>query len=310
MIREKYIHGLLYAVLSSATFGLIPLFSIPLLAGGMSSQTVLCYRFLFAALMMGVIVVMARRNLKLDFKRLCVVVFLSILYALTAILLIESYKSIPSGIATTIHFLYPLAVTLIMSWFFGEKSAISTYIAIVVSLVGVTLLAWGGHHGADFKQGVALAMGTVVTYALYIVGVMKSRASSIDPLTLTFYVLLIGAIMFFIYAIATSGIDPLHSFVQWRDLLLVALVCTVLSDYTLVLAIKHIGSTMTSILGSMEPMTAVVVGVVYFGERFDVASIVGVLLVIIAVVIVIVQGGRDSAEIENGDINKDEDGVS
>lgn len=299
MTREKYLYGVLYAVISSATFGLIPLFSIPLLEGGMSSQTVLCYRFLFAALLMGGIVVLARRNIKLSLRQLYAVVILSVLYALTAILLIESYKYIPSGIATTIHFLYPLAVTLIMSWLFGERTSIATYIAIVVSLIGVILLAWGGHHGGDFKRGVALAMATVVTYAVYIVGVMKSRASRIESLTLTFYVLLIGAIMFFLYAFATTGIDPIHRYVEWRDLLMLALVCTVLSDYTLVLAIKYIGSTMTSILGSMEPMTAVVVGVVYFGERFDAVSIAGVLLVIIAVVMVIVQGGRTKDRIQN-----------
>ena len=299
MTREKYLYGVLYAVISSATFGLIPLFSIPLLEGGMSSQSVLCYRFLFAALLMGGIVVLARRDLKLNLKQFYAVILLSVLYALTAILLIESYKYIPSGIATTIHFLYPLAVTLIMSWLFGERTSIATYIAIVVSLVGVILLAWGGHHGGDFKQGVGLAMATVVTYAVYIVGVMKSRASRIESLTLTFYVLLIGAIMFFLYAFATTGIDPIHHYVEWRDLLMLALVCTVLSDYTLVLAIKHIGSTMTSLLGSMEPMTAVVVGVVYFGERFDAVSIAGVLLVIIAVVMVIVQGGRTKDRMQN-----------
>lgn len=310
MTREKYLYGVTCAVLSSATFGLIPLFSIPLLEGGMSSQSVLCYRFLFAALMMGCIVVLARRDLKLKVNQLYAVVLLSALYALTAIFLIESYKSIPSGIATTIHFLYPLAVTLIMSWLFGERTSIATYIAIVVSLVGVILLAWGGHHGGDFKRGVALAMATVVTYAVYIVGVMKSRASRIDSLTLTFYVLLIGAIMFFLYAFATTGIDPIHHFVEWRNLLMLALVCTVLSDYTLVLAIKYIGSTMTSILGSMEPMTAVVVGVVYFGERFDVASIAGVLLVIIAVVMVIVQGGRNGGGVHVNRLKHDEDGIN
>ena len=88
---------------------------------------------------------------------------------------------------------------------------------------------------------------------------------------------------------ATSGIEAVHSVASWRDLIMLALVCTVLSDYTLILAIKRIGSTRTSILGSMEPLTAVVVGVVYFGERIDTTSVIGLLLVICAVVVVIVQ---------------------
>ena len=290
--REKYIKGVIYAVISSTTFGLIPLFTLPLLQGGVSSQTLLFYRFLFAALMMVAVVWVKKMDIKLSFSQFRIVFGLSILYALTAILLIESYKDIPSGIATTIHFLYPLAVTLIMSWFYGEQTSIATYIALATSIIGVLLLAWGSHDVGDFRIGVLLVLGTVVTYALYIVGVMKSRASKIDSVILTLYVLLIGAMLFFIYAILTSGIEPIHGYVEWRDLIMVALLCTVLSDYTLILAIKNIGSTMASILGSMEPMTAVIIGVVYFGERFDMVSIAGVILIIIAVVVVIVQGGR------------------
>ena len=118
---------------------------------------------------------------------------------------------------------------------------------------------------------------------------MRSRASRVDSIVLTFYVLAFGALLFFLYAMTTSGIEAVHSVASWRDLIMLALVCTVLSDYTLILAIKRIGSTRTSILGSMEPLTAVVVGVVYFGERIDTTSVIGLLLVICAVVVVIVQ---------------------
>lgn len=297
---KRYVKGVIYAVLSSTTFGLIPLFTVPLLRMGVGTETLLFYRFMFAALMLVAVVWLKHYDMKLSYSQLKIVFLLSVLYALTAILLIESYKAIPSGIATTIHFLYPLAVTLIMSWFYGEQSSMITYIALAVSIVGVLLLAWGSHDGGDFRIGVLLALGTVVSYALYIVGVMKSRASQVDSLILTMYVLLICAMLFFIYAILTSGIEPIHSYVEWRDLIMVALICTVLSDYTLVLAIKHIGSTMTSILGSMEPMTAVVIGVVYFGEHFDMVSIAGVILIIVAVVMVIVQGGQSKQQKQEG----------
>lgn len=284
--------GVLYAIASSATFGLIPLFSIPLLSSGIGSPTILCYRFIVAAIIMAGILLFTKRNLRLHAKQLGVTVLLSVLYSLTAILLIESYEYIPSGVATTIHFLYPLAVTLSMSWLFGERTTTTTYIAVVVSLVGVALLAWGDHTQGDFQRGVTLALLTVVTYAAYIVGIMRSSASSIDSLVLTFYVLVIGAGLFFIYAVATTGIEYVHRWSDWRDLIMLALVCTVLSDYTLILAIKRIGSTLTSILGSMEPLTAVVVGVLYFGEQFDSSSVAGLILIITAVVLVIARANR------------------
>lgn len=289
MIQWSRITGVASAVVSSTTFGLIPLFTLSLLALGVGSPTILAYRFLLAAVAMAIVMLFTRRNFRLALDQVAVVAVLAILYASTAILLLESYKYIPSGVATTIHFLYPLAVTLTMAWLFRENISYIIYIAVVLSLIGVALLAWGDHTEGDFARGVTYALVTVVTYAAYIVGVMRSRASRVDSIVLTFYVLAFGALLFFIYALATEGIEALHTWSSWRDIIMLALVCTVLSDYTLILAIKRIGSTKTSILGSMEPLTAVVVGVVYFGERVDAVSIMGLVLIICAVVVVIVQ---------------------
>lgn len=289
MTQWNNITGVTYAVLSSASFGLIPLFSISLLSVGVGSPTILCYRFLVAAVVMAIIMFFTRRSFRLSADVVVAVALLSILYASTAILLLESYKCIPSGVATTIHFLYPLVVTLTMSWLFKERISRSIYVAVVVSLLGVLLLAWGYHTEGNFRLGVTLALLTVVSYAAYIVGVMRSRASRVDSIVLTFYVLAFGALLFLLYAMATTGIEAVHRWGDWRDLIMLAIVCTVLSDYTLILAIKRIGSTRTSILGSMEPLTAVVVGVVYFREHIDATSVVGLILVIVAVVMVIVQ---------------------
>ncbi|MEG0498691.1 MAG: EamA family transporter, partial [Alistipes sp.] len=135
----------------------------------------------------------------------------------------------------------------------------------------------------------AIVSITVFTYAFYIIGVMKTRAAQIDSMILAFYVLSFGAVYFALYALTTTGITLLPTWDLWRNMLLLALLPTVLSNLTLVLAIKSIGSTMTSILGSMEPLTAVVIGVLHFGERFNIDSAAGLILVIVAVIIVILQ---------------------
>lgn len=292
MNKVRGTSGVICAVLSSATFGMIPLFSVPLLDAGLASSSILCYRFLLATVMMAFVMFVSGREFKLHRATFGIVLLLSLLYAATAILLIESYKYIPSGVATTIHFLYPLAVTLIMSFIFRESTSVATYVAVVMSLAGVALLAWGKHFEGDFPRGVVLALSTVVTYALYIVGVMKSRAANVDTIVLTFYVLLFGAVFFFLYAFATDGVEPIRNWNNWRDIILLAFVSTVISDLLLVMAIKRIGSTMTSILGSMEPLTAVIIGVAYFNEHFDLASVVGLILIIVAVTLVIISSGK------------------
>lgn len=282
--------GILFAIASSATFGLIPLFSIPLLKAGMAPPSILFYRLGFAAVMMGAIAVASGRSLRIGAKDATVLAGLGALYLGTSLGLLLSYRYIPSGVTTTIHFLYPLVVALAMILFFGERSSGRLILAIALSLGGVGLLSWGDTGSDAPYKGVLLASCTVFTYAIYIITVMKSRVAQMDSLVLTFYILLFGALCFLLAALATTGrIDPIRSGEEWLNALMLAAVPTVFSNLTLVMAIKRIGSTMTSILGSMEPLTAVAVGVVRFDEGFGPRSAVGLVLVLTAVILVILQ---------------------
>lgn len=289
------LRGVLYAVISSATFGLIPLFSIPLLQGDMSSPAILFYRFGLAAVMMGLIALAARRSFRVTWQEVCALLFLGVMNSGTALGLLRSYAYIPSSVATTINFLYPLGVAIVMTLFFKEKNSIWLLVSILISLVGVALLSWGDIGGPQSDKsivGVGFAGMTVFTYTVYIVGMKKSRASRLDPMILAFYVLLFSACFFLTYALFTTGAPLPVKWNLWQNLLLLALVPTVVSNLTLVMAIKEIGSTMTAILGSMEPLTAVLVGVLHFDEKFGLDSASGLVLVITAVIIVILQAKR------------------
>lgn len=289
------LRGVLYAVVSSATFGLIPLFSIPLLQGGMSSPAILFYRFGLAAAMMGLIALATRRPLRITWPQTGTLLLLGAMYSVTALGLLRSYTYIPSSVATTINFLYPLGVAIVMTLFFREKNSVWLLVAILISLVGVALLSWGDIGGPQSDRaivGVGFAGATVLAYTIYIVGVKKSRISRLDPMIQAFYVLLFSACFFLVYALSTTGAPLPGKWHLWQNLLLLALVPTVVSNLTLVLAIKEIGSTMTSILGSMEPLTAVLVGVLHFGEKFGLDSASGLILIITAVIIVILQAKK------------------
>ncbi|MEG1622232.1 MAG: DMT family transporter [Alistipes sp.] len=282
--------GGIYAILSSGTFGLIPLFSLPLLQSGLHPTSILFYRLGFAALMMGLIVLLTRRSFRVNLRDLVVLAGLGALYLSTSLGLLLSYNYIPSGVTTTINFLYPLVVAIAMSLFFKEKSSIWILVAVLISLAGVGLLSWGDIGNNDPGKGVLFAAMTIFSYAIYIIMMMKSRVATMDSLVLTFYVLLFGALCFLLASLVFVGsIDGLHGGEVWMNILLLAAIPTVFSNITLVLAIKAIGSTMTSILGSMEPLMAVLVGVLHFGETFNMESAAGLILVITSVIIVILQ---------------------
>lgn len=287
--------GIICAIISSGTFGLIPLFSIPLLLSGLSSQTILFWRFVLAALMMGIVALATKRSFRITLHEVWTLLLLAVMYSATALGLLQSYNYIPSGVATTISFLYPLAVAIVMTLFFREKSSVWLFVAILISLAGVALLSWNGEGIAGNREtlvGMGYAGLTVMTYMVYIVGVMKSSVSRLDPMILAFYVLLFSSLFFLLYTTTGNGFQTPSTWNQWQNMLLLALIPTVLSNLTLILAIQQIGSTMTSILGSMEPLTAVLVGVFRFGESFSLDTAIGLILIISAVMIVILNPGR------------------
>ncbi|MFT3995048.1 MAG: DMT family transporter [Dysgonomonas sp.] len=285
----KNIKGIIFALISSGTFGLIPLLSIPVMETGMGAPSILFYRFLFSTLMMGGICLLKKESFKISTQHLTTIFALSLLYAATALLLIFSYNYIPSGVATTIHFMYPILVSILMVIFFKEKKSIILILAAILSLFGVILLCWTG--GEDVKlTGILIASLTIVTYATYIVGINQTKAGRINAEILTFYILLFGALIFLIFGATTTGLESIPNTESFVRIFLLALLCTVVSDLTLVYAIKLVGSTITSILGSTEPLVAVIVGIFYFSEKFTFSSFCGITLIVLSVILVISKG--------------------
>lgn len=289
--------GILYAALSSSTFGLAPLFTLLLLGLGYSSFEVLSYRWGVASLFLGALALLAGRSFRLSWPELRTVFFLSLFRAATSLSLVIAYQHIASGVASTIHFMYPLAVALAMMCFFREKDSVWVFAAIGMSIVGAVLLSLGN---VDFTRGnttlgMVSAAVSVVSYGGYIVGVRKSRAVGIDSTVLTCYVMGLGALYFIAGGLVTGGIRIETDGTAWLCILGVALPATAVSNMTLVQAIKRIGPTLTSVFGALEPLTAVVIGVAVFGEPFTTQGAAGILLIVAAVTIVILHSGRRKA---------------
>lgn len=191
--KRKSIRGLIYAVVSSATFGLVPLFAIPALKAGVSVNSVVFYRFAISALLIGLVLLARRESFRIAKRQLPVIAGFALLYAATSFLLTQSYLYIPSGLATTLHFLYPVLVTILMVVLFKERLSVPVAVATLLALGGIYLLS--GSNGSEVNPtGMALALTTVLTYASYIVGLNRSSIGRIDSLKLTFYILSTGSL--------------------------------------------------------------------------------------------------------------------
>ena len=283
--------GFLYGMTASATFGLLPLFTLPTMAEGMTTDSILCYRMLFASLLVAVLMMVRRVNFSVGVRELSWLVLLGFFYYGSATLLFQAYGSMSSGMATTLHFLYPVGVTLIMAVLFKQRPSPFTIIAIVLALSGVALLSLRGSGGEDGNAslvGILLVLLSGLSYAIYLVTVNNvRRIREMDNLKLTLYVLLSSAGFFLINTSFSGGVQAIPSGSALVNLLLLAFLPTLVSNLALVRAIKSIGSTLTSVLGAMEPLTAIVIGVVVFGETISSTMALGILLIIAAVTIIV-----------------------
>lgn len=285
----RNIKGYLYAAASSSTFGLAPFFTLSLLAAGFSSFEVLAYRWGVASLALATFGIILGETFRIDRKDWGTVFVLSLLRAATSFSLVIAYQHIASGVASTIHFMYPLAVALAMMFFYREKKSFSILFAVFISLIGAGLLSSGeiNFKGGNTAVGLIAAILSVFFYGGYIVGVRKSRAVHIPSTALTCYVMGLGALFFIIGGCFTGGIRLAGGAEIWLNILGLALPATAISNITLVKAIKYIGPTLSSIFGALEPLTAVAIGCWIFKESFTLNSALGILLILTAVIVVV-----------------------
>lgn len=288
--RSGIIAGFVIGLVAAVCYGFIPLFTLPLKQGEaidqLSDPTILFYRFGFASIMMALVMIARRKSFKVTRGELVTLIYLSFISDGSALFLIDGYNYMSSGVATTLHFMYPVVTAVLMMMFYNEARRTATIVAVGMAVAGVGILSWSP-TGDTSARGVVIVLISAVCYALYLIRVNRSRAATMESTKLVFYVLFIGALIFGAEALRQGNFSPLTTTHQWRDLLLLAFVCTFVTNTALVYSVKRIGSTMTAILGALEPLTAVLIGCLVFHEPFNLQVLCGILLIIPAVVIII-----------------------
>ena len=287
----KSASGFIYGIVSSATFGLIPLFTVPLLAGGegMPFMSVLTYRFIFATLFLAALLLIKRQSFTVKAKDLLPLSLLAVFYIVSSLFLIWGYTFMSSGIATTIHFMYPVITTLIMMFIFHEKKSAWRIGAVLTAIAGVYFLSRKDGSGTFDWVGVIVVLISALGYASYLVAIGQMKKLEVKGLKLTFYVFLLSTVMLLAGMFTFGSLDTIDNGSEWTNLLLLAFIPTVISNLTLVEAIKRIGSTLTSVLGAMEPVTAVIIGILVFNEEMSFFIGLGIFMIITAVSVIILK---------------------
>ena len=297
MIHNKRVAiGIVAGLVAAVCYGFIPFFTLPMKvdssADYMSDATILFYRFGLAALLVGLVMLVRRVSFKISRGELVTLTYLAFISDGSALFLIDGYNYMSSGVATTLHFMYPVVTAIIMMVFYDEARRLSTISAIVMAVVGVGIISWDP-TGHTTLRGVVIVLISALCYALYLIRVNRSRAASMNSFTLVFYVMLIGAFIFAGEAIRQNNFQIVTTAEQVFDLTSLAIICTVVTNLALVVSVKRIGSTMTAVIGALEPLTAVVLGCIVVREAFTWQIATGILLILPAVVIIILTRRRN-----------------
>lgn len=281
--------GILCGVGAAVSYGMNPLGALPLYADGINTTTVLFYRYGLAVILLGLFMAVERKSFSITLKEFAILVPLGVLFALSSLTLFASFHFMDAGVASTLLFVYPVMVAIIMASFFKERITFVTVLSILLSLSGIALLYRGGDGGVLDTTGVLLVMLSSLTYALYIVIVNKSSLR-MSSLKLTFYVLLVGVLLITSCSFFGDGetrIQILTTPSMWLHASILAVFPTIVSLLLMVVAVHEIGSTPTAVIGALEPLTAVMLGVTLFGEELTLRLSIGITLILSAVILII-----------------------
>ena len=289
--KYKYV-GILCAVLSAVCYGTNPFGALPLYEEGVNTATVLAHRFGLAVILLALVMLVKRIDFKVTRREFKVLFSLGILFAASSITYYQSFHFMDAGIASTILFVYPVMVAVIMALFFKERVTVMTVVAIVMSLLGIGLL-YKGEAGVSLSViGIVLCVLSSLAYAVYIV-VVNQSSIEMSSFKVTFYAMLVCEVTLILYSFTSPDLYlyALPSPRAWAYACWLGLVPTVLSLVLMTVAVNHVGATPTAILGALEPLTAVTIGVLVFGEMLTVRLIVGIVFILVAVMLVVL--GKD-----------------
>ena len=288
-LSRNAIIGYPAGIITGITYGLNPLFAKPLMNAGASTEAILLFRYGIAVILLGAYLLLKKENFRITLKQAGVLLSLGLLYTASSTFLFEAYKYIASGLATTLVFLFPAMVAIIMV-FLKVVPSWPVWLSIAATFAGVMTMTGGAGAEKVNPLGVWFSIASAFVYALFIVIINRSKAiSSIPNSLLTFYALLTGTFFFigrclFSGADLTAGID---GGMAWCNLIGLAVLPTIVSTASLAVATRNIGATKASVLGVFEPITAILVGTVVFGEALTPNIIAGILISIVAVTFMI-----------------------
>ena len=289
MNSNNKVKGFAAAIIAAICYGTNPLGTLYLYEDGFSSGAVLTYRYLLATIIFAIVMLFRRESFTIKRGYAIRLAFLGVFFSLSSCTLYLSFHYMAAGIASTLLFVYPIMTAVLMTVFFHERLTWTTSLAIFLAVVGVGLLYQGDGNEKLSTAGFSLVMIASLLYAIYIISVNNWKME-MSNVKFTFWTLVFGLITMVLFTlISGDSFQMLETPRQWACAIQLAILPTVLSLFFMAIAINHIGSTPAAIMGALEPVTAVFIGVCIFGESFTFQLGIGIVAILAGVTLIILK---------------------
>ncbi len=287
MALSMQVRGILEAMVSAFCFALIPYFFLPLLKAGFTPEAGGFYRLFLASMLSLGMVIWRKQSLRLPMAHLKSALYVALAYTVVTLGFFTSLTMMPSGIAATLLFTNPLFVMLFMYLFYKERVEAYKIVLSLMTCLGIAIMS-GVFAGKSLMslQGFICIMCASLAYACYIISISYAKKNAIPNDVLSFYLFSLSSLGVLLYALVEDAFMLPRNGQEWGMLVLLALCTAFLSNILLIMAIAKIGSTLTAILGTLEPVIAVIIGISLFSEPANFFVLLGISLTILCVALI------------------------
>ena len=289
--RKRFLYGFACCMLAEVSYGMNGFGSTMLGRLGVETHSILFYRFGFASLVLGALVALRGESMRVGLRDALTGLLCGLCFAGSALTLYTSFTLMDTGLACTLLFVYPFMTIGIMSAFFHERISLPVILAAIVAFAGTAIVSIQG-NGTVTLAGFAYVMVSALTYSGYMI-IFERRQPKMGPFRMALFTTVVAMAAIAVHGVATGQpVHAIHSPAVLGYGLFLALVPTVISIYFTVESLKHLGPSLTGVFGSLEPLTAVVVGVLFLGEAFTARLVVGSLLIMASVTYLAILSNR------------------
>lgn len=279
--KSKLLKGYIFVILSGVLFGLMPLMTKFIYADGVNALSIVFLRNAISLPLLGILAFLQCGSLKVPPKALPAITAVSLSgCCLTPFLLFLSYNYMASSAATVLHFIYPALVVIGATLFFNQKPRLGTILSVVICLVGICMFYEPG--AALNVKGSIIALLSGLAYATYVLLLNEFKYKNISGFLFSFYISLSSTVVLLVICIVSGGLILPATWRGWLFCLLLAIAVNIAAVVFFQKGTFLIGGQRAAILGAVEPLTGVVVGVLFLNEIITPLGWIGSFLVISA----------------------------